>query len=115
MCSFCLRSATEVNKLISGPGIYICDECVEKCAGILTRPAPEDGPLEVTVWEGLSEEDMLNKLPRISAVADQVEHSMNEWVAELRRRGVTWAKVGKALQMTRQSAWTRFADTQPQE
>lgn len=84
MSSFCLRSATEINKLVSGPGICICDACVEKCSGILGHPAPEDGPLEVPVWEGLSKEEMLNELPRISAVAEQVEHSMNEWVAELR-------------------------------
>lgn len=109
MCSFCLRSATEVNKLIAGPGIYICDECVGKCVDILAQPTSTEAQLAVNVWDGLSQDDMLNKIPRISAVAEQVERSMNEWVAELRRRGVTWAKVGGALQMSRQSAWTRFS------
>jgi len=34
-CSFCGNSQDEVRKLISGPGIYICDECVEMCNDIL--------------------------------------------------------------------------------
>jgi ATP-dependent Clp protease ATP-binding subunit ClpX len=29
-CSFCGKSADEVKKLIAGPSVYICDECVEK-------------------------------------------------------------------------------------
>lgn len=35
-CSFCGKSQSQVNRLIAGPeGIYICDECVEICAGII--------------------------------------------------------------------------------
>ncbi len=34
-CSFCGKSENEVQKLISGPGVYICDECVALCNGIL--------------------------------------------------------------------------------
>jgi ATP-dependent Clp protease ATP-binding subunit ClpX len=34
-CSFCGRPAGEVNKLITGPGVYICDECVETCSEIV--------------------------------------------------------------------------------
>jgi len=36
-CSFCGKSATEVKKLIAGPDIYICNECVDKCYGILNE------------------------------------------------------------------------------
>lgn len=39
-CSFCGKSATEVKKLIAGPDVYICNECVDKCHGILTDGAP---------------------------------------------------------------------------
>lgn len=35
MCSFCGKSHSEVRKLIAGPGVYICDECVQVCAGII--------------------------------------------------------------------------------
>ena len=34
-CSFCGKTQDEVNKLISGPGVYICDECIEVCFEIL--------------------------------------------------------------------------------
>lgn len=34
-CSFCLKSASEVKKLIAGSNVYICDECIELCHGIL--------------------------------------------------------------------------------
>lgn len=34
-CSFCGRSASRVRKLIAGPGVYICDECVESCLDIM--------------------------------------------------------------------------------
>ena len=34
-CSFCGKSSEQVRKLIAGPGVYICDECVELCNEIL--------------------------------------------------------------------------------
>ena len=34
-CSFCLKSADTVKRLIAGPGVYICDECVSVCKKIL--------------------------------------------------------------------------------
>lgn len=34
-CSFCGKSEDEVSQLISGPGVYICNECVELCNGII--------------------------------------------------------------------------------
>lgn len=34
-CSFCNKSQKEVKKLIAGPGVYICDECIELCSDII--------------------------------------------------------------------------------
>lgn len=34
-CSFCGKAQEQVDKLIAGPGVFICDECVELCQGIL--------------------------------------------------------------------------------
>lgn len=39
-CSFCNRSEDQVNKLISGPDVYICDKCVELCKRLLTSRPP---------------------------------------------------------------------------
>nr|NLD41643.1 hypothetical protein [Actinomycetales bacterium] len=34
-CSFCSKSQKQVKKLIGGPGVYICDECIELCNEII--------------------------------------------------------------------------------
>ena len=34
-CSFCGKSQNEVKKLIAGPGVYICDECIDLCTDII--------------------------------------------------------------------------------
>ena len=41
-CSFCGKSQDEVKKLIAGPGVYICDECVELCNDILREEFGEE-------------------------------------------------------------------------
>lgn len=41
-CSFCGKSQHEVKKLIVGPTVYICDECIELCAGIISDAEPAD-------------------------------------------------------------------------
>src|SRR5436305_13473528 len=46
LCSFCGKSQRQVKKLIAGPGVYICDECIDLCHEIideeLTAPAQLD-------------------------------------------------------------------------
>ena len=37
MCSFCGKSRTEVKRLVAGPGVYICDDCVGNCRNILEK------------------------------------------------------------------------------
>ncbi len=39
-CSFCGKTQHEVKKLIVGPTVYICDECIELCAGIISDTEP---------------------------------------------------------------------------
>ena len=111
-CSFCAKEETAVSKIIAGPGIYICDECVQLCNNILAedRAAPaEAGRPRIPHWESMSDEHMLAQLPRVAQVGAQIEANLREWVMRLRDRGVTWARIGAALQMTRQSAWGRFS------
>src|SRR5690606_39882597 len=40
-CSFCGKSQHEVRKLIAGPSVYICDECVELCNDIIREELEE--------------------------------------------------------------------------
>src|SRR3954465_9386764 len=37
LCSFCGKSHAEVKKLIQGPGVYICDNCVVVCKNVLDK------------------------------------------------------------------------------
>jgi ATP-dependent Clp protease ATP-binding subunit ClpX len=47
-CSFCSKSQSEVRKLIAGPNVYICDECIEICTDIVAeeRDLEERGDLQ---------------------------------------------------------------------
>ena len=40
-CSFCGKSQKQVKKLIAGPGVYICDECIELCNEIIEEEFSE--------------------------------------------------------------------------
>lgn len=115
-CSFCLKLAPEVDKLIAGPGIgvFICDACVGLCVAILERPGDhEAGDPQLPSWQPLSDQELLGRLPAIASVASQVEGGLQRWVAEARRRQASWADIGGALGISRQSAWERFSPAEP--
>jgi ATP-dependent Clp protease ATP-binding subunit ClpX len=42
LCSFCGKNQSEVKKLIAGPGVYICDECIELCNDIIAEEYEKD-------------------------------------------------------------------------
>src|SRR6187401_1076744 len=48
LCSFCGKSQRQVKKLIAGPGVYICDECIDLCNEIIDEEltAPPSFELE---------------------------------------------------------------------
>lgn len=48
MCSFCGKSHAEVRKLIAGPGVYICDSCINVCKGILDKELSEESRRQST-------------------------------------------------------------------
>ena len=41
-CSFCGKPQSQVNRLVAGPGVYICDECIQVCQEILKENYPEE-------------------------------------------------------------------------
>src|SRR5947207_10631461 len=43
-CSFCGKSQKEVKKLIAGPTVYICDECIALCNDIIAEEVEKDEP-----------------------------------------------------------------------
>ena len=40
-CSFCGKHQRQVDKLIAGPGVYICNECVDLCVDIIAQERPK--------------------------------------------------------------------------
>ncbi len=46
-CSFCGKLQDQVKKLVAGPGVYICDECIELCNEIIEEELTEDFGLEM--------------------------------------------------------------------
>src|ERR1700683_3763566 len=108
-CSFCLKPDGEVKRLVAGPGVYICNECVELCGQIIGNPPAV--PSGLTSWEeSLDLEGVLASLPRMAAAGAQVESNLTRFVRRARELGATWAAIGASLGMTRQSAWERFSD-----
>jgi len=65
-CSFCGKSQHEVRKLIAGPSVFICDECVELCNDIIREE----------VQEGAESTGTRSKFPR----PDEIRQSLNEYV-----------------------------------
>jgi ATP-dependent Clp protease ATP-binding subunit ClpX len=39
-CSFCGKTPDKVKRLVAGPGVFICDQCVELCNEIINEPPP---------------------------------------------------------------------------
>ncbi|MCM3175203.1 MULTISPECIES: ATP-dependent protease ATP-binding subunit ClpX [Paenibacillus] len=46
-CSFCGKSQEQVRKLVAGPGVYICDECIELCTEIVEEELGHDEELDL--------------------------------------------------------------------
>jgi hypothetical protein len=55
-CSFCKKDSNQVRRLVAGPGVYICDECIAVCADIIADATPlAEGPPDRTPqprWSG---------------------------------------------------------------
>ena len=108
-CSFCLKSQHEVAKLIAGPGhIFICDECVALCEAIVA-----DKPVKVDEAKyklgNIPSETLLARLKPVEHTIQGMAKSLESMVEELRGREISWARIGEALGVSRQSAWERFS------
>jgi hypothetical protein len=102
-CSFCGKRRRDVQKVIAGPGVFICDQCVRLCNEVLV----ED---RTTLTSSDAQDSVL--LDQLRLAGQQfhiVEAHVRGAVAELRKRGTSWAQIGEALGISRQSAWERFS------
>ena len=107
VCSFCGQTNKEVASLIAAgaqPGVYICGACVGACNQVLAG-VPTEGSAD---WTKRSDEDLLVNLPRAQSALQGTASVLQQQIDELRRREVSWQKIGEALGVSRQAAWERF-------
>jgi ATP-dependent Clp protease ATP-binding subunit ClpX len=106
-CSFCLKSQEEVQKLIAGPGfIFICDDCVGLCNEWIAGRAPK---VDIPPLDDIPTERLLSQLKPIEQALQGKGNQLQIRVDALRKREVSWALIGEALGVSRQSAWERFS------
>jgi ribosomal protein L37AE/L43A len=111
-CSFCGKSQTEVKRLVAGSGVFICDECVELCQGIITKEAATQAPKKMPsslLPDNAPTENLLKTLAGYNGAFDSIDTAMQDIVDILREREVSWATIGQALAVSRQAAWKRFS------
>ena len=110
-CSFCGKAQTEVKTLVAGPGVFICDECVQLCLSIIVKNAATQAPQEVPsslLPDNAPTENLLKTLAGYNGAFESVDAAMQDIVDILREREVSWASIGQALAVSRQAAWKRF-------
>jgi hypothetical protein len=106
-CSFCFKAQHEVRKLISGPaGILICDECVALSNKWIAGRPPKSSKTRSP--EELPTERLMERLRPIEDTIQGKGNQLQQVVEILRSRDVSWAQIGAALGISRQSAWERF-------
>ena len=106
-CSCCFKSQHDVRCLVAGPaGIYICDECVALCNACIAGAPPEPKPITA---DDVPTERLLEQLSPIEQTLQGKGSQLQSVVDLLRKRAVSWAQIGDALGVSRQSAWERFS------
>jgi hypothetical protein len=106
-CSFCGKSQHQVEKLISGPYAFVCNECVALCDDIIAgKPLPDHSafrPLE------RPSDELLSLIGSVNLNTEASANFLQSIVDTLRAREVSWADVAEPLGVSRQSAWERFS------
>ena len=108
-CSFCGKSQYDVLKLIAGPSVLICDECVAICNQWITPSAKGPPAPKFLDVKAMPTDTLLGFLRNQGAIHENVQKRLEEAVDTLRRREVSWALIGEMLGVSRQAAWERFS------
>lgn len=112
-CSFCGKNQHEIEKLVAGPAVFICNECVAKCNEFIAMPidAPRPDSQIRSIWdlEALPTERLIHWLKVEAALYEHTGSGLVRTVDVLRKREISWAVIGEALGISRQAAWDRFS------
>jgi hypothetical protein len=110
-CSFCDKPSAAVEKLVAGPAVYICNECVDLSATIISDAAhstPEESARRRAQFASPSAEEILALLPGVARLAARVEADLARKVGRLREQGTGWPQIADALGMSTDAARQRF-------
>jgi ATP-dependent protease Clp ATPase subunit len=109
-CSFCGKAQTEVKTLVAGPGVFICDECVQLCRQVVEKkrtPGTREVPNSL-LPDNAPTEALLKTLAGYNGAFERIDAAMQDVADVLREREVSWATIGQTLSVSRQAAWKRF-------
>jgi hypothetical protein len=113
-CTFCGTPSTQVKKIIAGPGVYICDECVGLCQSIITtETSAEESASMRASFENRPESEVLNFLPGLLTTLGSVEADLRRWVLKLRYGGTSWETIASTLKMDPETVRSRFERPEP--
>jgi ClpX C4-type zinc finger len=83
-CLFCGKMQKQVKKLIAGPGVYICEECVHLCCEILEE-------------EGVPSPQWYKRTVNADIVLNNWESSLTYWVEDVNRQNAERTDLAKAF------------------
>ena len=97
-----------MRRLVAGPGVFICDRCIQLCSEVLQ--SDEHRGRELSVGPDSEVADVLLDELRINAAGlKQSEEQLRRAVNLLRKNRVAWSRIGEAIGTSRQAAWERFS------
>lgn len=110
-CSFCGKPNTAVARLVAGPGVFICDQCVELSTAVIAdagQSTSEESSRRLSAYRDRSTEDILAIIPALVRSADRIESELAGWISRLRERGTGWETIAGAAGVSTEAARQRF-------
>jgi hypothetical protein len=95
-CTFCGKSHKQVQRLVAGPGVYICDKCVGLCNTILEVEGDETPHASV------------DQVVEVLKTMDLGHEPTIHWAALCRKLGATWDQIGDAVGLSAADAQRRL-------
>ena len=104
-CSFCSKDKDSIAKLVAGPGVYICNECVDLCNLIIAeKPASEFG-----AWNERPDDELLIGLAKVQAVVSQADAAVHDYVERPAQPGHQLDPDRRRARRLQAAAWERFS------
>jgi hypothetical protein len=114
-CSFCGKPNTEVKTLVAGPGVFICNECIDLSVTIVADYA-DATPDELAGLRAQALDrpvrDILDMLPGLARSAARAEAELGRWVRRARAKGTDWPRIAEVLGTSAEDVRNRFDPAQ---